>query len=614
MASPYSVKEEAAKLFKVGILENPLLRVELPVDIDEAASKVTFVGSDEPTLPINWRFAESISALKALEATVLGVLIKKRYGVGPFNVTINTDHAQLFIMSGLIWVIDPDGADPVTPFASPLAPLSSSRHKRFALYFPGRDMYLTTHYRNALTNIFNTEDDKYYHIHGDMSTSKVLQALKLGVLSDFDRVLARDAQKCALIVQVGVIYYTASELDDLVQSGELSCGTICHTTTEYLTSPHGRANALKGLFEIEEHPSSDGTRAPCWWQAPPSAGPSRPLEGLRVLDLTRMPAGQLISRGLAELGARVMRVTADKEPPDHSMLAPDLNHGKWTCQLDLWMMSNVRRLELLVSEADVVVQSQGFAPWAFWCNKNGILKKTEGRERGIIICEVNCYGWQGEWKDRNGWQPLSDACTGVSWEFGRAMGRDEPITPVFPNADYCTGVAGTIGVLTALIRQADEGGSFVVRTSLNYYNQWLIDACGTYPQKEVWTSLRDRYNHQFRHYHNMLYTIPRVLTGISKDVEASKRLFPSQFFVKERPVSLRGKEMLYVAPVLQFPQGEVKPGFDIGTRGNAVDDARWPEDMNVQVVEPEELQCSYVNIRVNMPQLSVLYPEIASLR
>lgn len=39
-----------------------------------------------------------------------------------------------------------------------------------------------------------------------------------------------------------------------------------------------------------------------------------------------------------------------------------------------------------------------------------------------------------------------------------------------------------------------------------------------------------------------------------------------------------------VKPVLQFKEGLVKPGFSVGTRGNGVDKARWPKDLNTEVI------------------------------
>lgn len=45
------------------------------------------------------------------------------------------------------------------------------------------------------------------------------------------------------------------------------------------------------------------------------------------------------------------------------------------------------------------------------------------------------------------------------------MGNDEPVTPVFPNSDYCTGASGATGVLQALIERGSKGGSYVVDVS-----------------------------------------------------------------------------------------------------------------------------------------------------
>ena len=65
----YSVPAEARRVLEEGILENPLIRRHLPRGAVKAAQHVAFDGSHEPSLPVNWRLAESISALKAYEAT-----------------------------------------------------------------------------------------------------------------------------------------------------------------------------------------------------------------------------------------------------------------------------------------------------------------------------------------------------------------------------------------------------------------------------------------------------------------------------------------------------------------------------------------------------------------
>jgi len=166
-------------------------------------------------------------------------------------------------------------------------------------------------------------------------------------------------------------------------------------------------------------------------------------------------------------------------------------------------------------------------------------------------------------------------------EFGRAMGNDEAVTPVFPNSDYCTGVAGVSGILTALIQRASTGGSYTVDVALNYYSQWLVNSCGTYPDS-VWQDVWSRNGKKvFRHYHNMQSTIPEYLKMLHKN--ASDTVLKPEFF-ENRESKAVGKKIRTVRPVAQFTEGKVKLGFNVGTRTNGVDQARWPKDLGVEIV------------------------------
>jgi hypothetical protein len=86
----YSIPQQTHKIFNDGILNNPLIAPSLPKGVEQCASKIRFEGSDKPSMPINWRFAESISALKGLEAALTNVLLQKKYGVEPPEAVINT--------------------------------------------------------------------------------------------------------------------------------------------------------------------------------------------------------------------------------------------------------------------------------------------------------------------------------------------------------------------------------------------------------------------------------------------------------------------------------------------------------------------------------------------
>lgn len=88
--STYSIPSETQNVFHNGILLNPLIASTLPRDIEECANTIRFEGTDRPSVPINWRFAESVSALKGLEAAMVNVLLKRKYGLQPREAVVNT--------------------------------------------------------------------------------------------------------------------------------------------------------------------------------------------------------------------------------------------------------------------------------------------------------------------------------------------------------------------------------------------------------------------------------------------------------------------------------------------------------------------------------------------
>lgn len=115
----YSVPTEAGNVFQYGILQNALITQDLPAEALAYASRVRYVGSSKPSLPINWRFAESAAALKGLEAVLIGALLTRKYDVDVGDMIINTDHAQHAFMPALFSKIDPTGKEPIQALSTP---------------------------------------------------------------------------------------------------------------------------------------------------------------------------------------------------------------------------------------------------------------------------------------------------------------------------------------------------------------------------------------------------------------------------------------------------------------------------------------------------------------
>ncbi|KAI1466673.1 CoA-transferase family III [Daldinia caldariorum] len=567
-SSGYSVPREAQKVFQDGILNNPLMK-DLPQELHSLGQAVKFEGSAKPNIPINWRFAESISAMKAFEATMLNYLITKKYGVAPSSVSINTDHASLFIMSPLLTRVIKDGI-PVQIHPSSEEALQ---------WFPSRDLhrFMASQHRILATNIYKTKDGRFYHIHGSMNPDPTLTALGLpldGEENDtYDTVVER--------IQNAVAQFDAAELDELMNEKFRQAGTMAWSSGEYFISQHGQACGNTGLYETARNP--DSSQPAAWWpdNASYPSSPKRPLAGLKVVDMTRVIAGPAITRSLAEMGASVMRVTSPRVT-DLSGLHQDLNWGKWNCFLDLRDEADKEKLRALVREADVVVD--GYRPGVMekhGFGRRAIFDLVKDRSRGIVVVRENCYGWHGPWAHRSGWQQISDACCGVSMSYGRAMGNGEPVTPVFPNSDFCTGLCGSTAVLDALVRRAEHGGSYGIDVALNYYSQWLVRSVGTYDE-ETWNEVWKRHGSLvFRHYHAMPHLLPVMLKLLYQ--HDSQVLFNPAFFQEQEAKSI-GATFVQVKPVARFSGGTVDLGYHIGTRGNGVDEPLWPDDLTVEVV------------------------------
>jgi hypothetical protein len=347
----YSVPEASNQVLINGILNSP--KVKAPEYVKALASKAHFKGSDSPSIPINWRFAESISALKAYEGLSVAALISQKYKIEAPEVTINTDHAQLCVLSPMIASYQRSTDKQPVPFGHPDFQTITAQH------FKNMDMYEAINFPwNALaTNIYKTKDERYYHIHGSMNSSITQSALGIPQQPPSENISFDEAWP---LYQQVVAKHDADTLDTMMNDVHGQAGTICYTTDEFKATDHYKANAHVELFET--HRIDDGTPA-SWWKLADKGSVERPLAGLKVLDITRVIAAPAVTRSLAEYGASVMRITSPNLP-DMSVLHPDLSWGKWHCELDFHNETDHQKLLALLEEADVVVE--GYRQVKYW--------------------------------------------------------------------------------------------------------------------------------------------------------------------------------------------------------------------------------------------------------
>jgi crotonobetainyl-CoA:carnitine CoA-transferase CaiB-like acyl-CoA transferase len=89
---------------------------------------------------------------------------------------------------------------------------------------------------------------------------------------------------------------------------------------------------------------------------------------------------------------------------------------------------------------------------------------------GIICTAINCYGHEGPWRERPGWEQLGQTVTGMAVAHG---GFDSPKLQPGAVTDYTTGFLAAFGSMVALQRRALYGGSYLVRVSLARTAMWL---------------------------------------------------------------------------------------------------------------------------------------------
>jgi len=253
-------------------------------------------------------------------------------------------------------------------------------------------------------------------------------------------------------VAKAVAKWDALDLEAAIDEARL-CGGMVRANEEWLQHPHAKVLAAKPIVEIIKLGASEP-------EPLPRGG--RPLTGIRALDLTRILAGPMAARTLAEHGADVLMVTAPRLPqiPEHVL---DTSHGKRSCFLDLSDRDDADRLKGLIGSADVF--SQGYRPGAIGKLGFGPEEVTALRP-GIIYASIDCYGADGPLSHRGGWEQVAQTMTGLCHEGKSAIRPEGPALLPAAACDYTTGYLAAYGILLALAMRARVGGSYHVRASL----------------------------------------------------------------------------------------------------------------------------------------------------
>jgi len=277
-------------------------------------------------------------------------------------------------------------------------------------------------------------------------------------------------------IQAAVEKHTAQKLEDEVAGGlNLTLGMV-RSPQEWLGHAQGAATAKLPLFEIQQQGTTKKRAL--------GKANYRPLEGVRVLELTHLVAGPTAGYALAEQGADVIVV----QPPRGDWVTPiwmSVSWGKKNILTDIKSPDGKKRFVDLLASADVLISSQ--RPGAL--DHLG-LSEAELREinPNLISAAVSFASPGTPWAGRRGFEQIAQAVTGTTHVHSEGLGLTAPtVVPALMN-DHLTGYLLAIAVVAALAEREEKGGYWHVDAALtrcSMMGQELVEPVNNEPYAPI---------------------------------------------------------------------------------------------------------------------------------
>lgn len=214
------------------------------------------------------------------------------------------------------------------------------------------------------------------------------------------------------------------------------------------------------------------------------------LDGLRILDLTRILAGPTCTQLLGDLGAEVLKIEnpatggddtrswgppfvegVDGEPTDLSAYFMCANRNKLSVAVDIATPEGQETIRALAAECDVVIEN--FKPGGL--AKYGLDAATLlASDPGLVYCSISGYGQTGPNATKPGYDLMAQGFGGMMSLTGEPDG--EPMKVGVGIADVMCGMYATIGILAALRHRDKTGeGQHIDVALVDSQIAWLIN-------------------------------------------------------------------------------------------------------------------------------------------
>ncbi|MFK7944421.1 MAG: CoA transferase [Paracoccaceae bacterium] len=272
--------------------------------------------------------------------------------------------------------------------------------------------------------------------------------LRDGLLTEFG--LPNDPET----VKAAFAQLQAQEIEDRAAAAGV-CAIRRRSRSEWDAHPHAAELQSVQVLQLARHGDVP---------ARPLGQGGSPLEGVRVLDLSRVIAGPMIGRTLAEHGAEVLRI-AGPHLPSFDSLVINTGFGKRSAFVDLRTPHDVDTLRDLIRDADVLID--GYRPGAL-AARGLSFSELRALNPSIVYVTLSAFGETGPWGGRRGYDTYVQAATGLS-----AEGADGPTRLPCQPLDYLGGYLGASAAMAALARRSAEGGAWRAELSLARNAMWI---------------------------------------------------------------------------------------------------------------------------------------------
>ena len=409
-------------------MNNEILRGLLPLAgwNEDRLDDLTITGGSDPILPTSFRIGDTSTAALSAVGLAVSDLWESKTGRKQ-RVSVDARRATASLRSGKYMQMD--GAGVSTE-------------------------------RNMVMGTYPTKDGRWSYLHCNFPNHRSAALSVLGVHEDRDEVTKAVAK------------WDAFDLEEAIIEAR-GAGGMVRSMEEWAIHPQAAAIASLPLMDIVKIADS-----------PPEPLPdgSRPLSGVRVLDLTRVLAGPTCARTLAEHGADVMKITAG-HLPNIGYQEYDTGHGKLNATLDLRDGRQMETLRGLVRQTDVF--SQGYRPGTL--GGRGLSPEELAELRpGIVYISLSAFSHEGPWASRRGFDTVVQTVSGITQRQGELFPGAIPGPQFYPVSaiDYLTGYLMAFGGIVALNKRIHEGGSWLVRISLAQVGRWLVSQ-GEIPETQL---------------------------------------------------------------------------------------------------------------------------------